>query len=292
MAKSNAQHKYFQVDWVDFRKDLRSTILENKSPAFSLNHNRTIWREIVTDSGSWRGFTSGQLHDWISDGYIPPAMIHGVDSLIPPMVEERKTIWTDDGDEFHADLAISGDENFMSEKPPVPTLFGLNVEAGIMFASMIDAKTVNAYTVWLAKVLFSLESAGIDAQLTLDFSSWNSIDDRTHRGAGTGTLYHTLVRVKQENETADFKSWSAMVSPAALRNFGFGAITLHADNLKLPVSYTMGRGMPDRTEWKVIWNAERRVLEIQNAYMHSAFNEDRMTESLKAALREMDPRLG
>src|SRR4029077_11331085 len=166
-------------------------------------------------------------------------------------------------------------------RPKKPTMYGLSVEAGIMFAAMVSAKTVNAYTVWLCKVLHSLESSGIDCQLTLDFSSWNSVNDRSHTGAGSGTLYHTLVRVKKEGERADFKSWSPMVSPASLRNFGFGAITLHADSLKQPVSGSMGRGVPEQRDWTIGWDPARRVLQVKNAYMDSPFNEDRMTEKLK-----------
>ena len=61
------------------------------------------------------------------------------------------------------------------------------------------------------------------------------------------TLYHWVVRVKKENEVSD-SNRDAMVSPASLRNFGFGAICLHANDAGGTPSDSMGRGVPERPD--------------------------------------------
>jgi hypothetical protein len=216
-------------------------------------------------------------------------MVGGLTNLIPPIREKIRTIWHDDGDEFHVDRAISGDDNFISMQTRRETIPGLKVEAGIMFASMVSEQTVSAYTVWLCKVMYSLEMSGIDAVLTLDFPSWNGVNDK-HRGAAGAAgsmLYHSLIRVKRENEISDFKGWSAMVSPAALRNFGFGAICLHANEIGGTPSSSMGRGVPERRDWLVRWDKSRKVLVVENCYMGRDFNEEKMTRELKACMKEV-----
>jgi hypothetical protein len=93
--------------------------------------------------------------------------------------------------------------------------------------------------------------------------------------------------VKKENEISDFKSWSPMVSPASLRCFGFGAICLHANEIDGTPSGTMGRGVPERSQWNLVWNPERRVLVVENAYSARSFPESQMTADLKSALHKI-----
>ncbi len=287
MTKAN-EH-YFQIDWFDYKSILKKTVLEGNAP--TLNNSRTTasFREHVTSAGGWKGYTTGQLQRWISEGYQPPEMVGGLQNLIPPLREKSRTIWSEDGDEFHVDLAMSGVDNFMSSQSKREVIPGVKIEAGIMFASMVSHEIVNAYTVWLCKVLYSLEMSGIDTQLTLDFPSWESVNDVSRKRAGTSgaTLYHTLVRVKKENEISDFKSWSPMVSPASLRCFGFGAICLHANEIDGTPSGTMGRGVPERSQWNLVWNPERRVLVVENAYSARSFPESQMTADLKSALHKI-----
>jgi hypothetical protein len=285
----NGNESYFQIDWYDYKKILKETIINGNAPTLNNATTTRSFKEHVTSAGSWKGFTTGQLQRWISEGYTPPGMIDGMKNLIPPIREKRRTIWHEDGDEFHVDRAISGDDNFISMQSKREVIPGLKVEAGIMFAAMVSADVVNAYTVWLCKVMYSLEMSGIDAQLTLDFPSWQGVNDQGHKAAGSSgaTCYHSLIRVKRENEISDFKSWSAMISPAALRNFGFGAICLHANEIKGTPSGSMGRGVPERRDWEIIWDSARRVMVISNAYVARDFNESAMTAKLKTALAGM-----
>jgi hypothetical protein len=287
MVKPN--ESYFQIDWFDYKKILKETVIQGNGPTLNNATTTRSFREHVAASGSWRGYTEGQLQRWISDGYTPPEMVGGLTNLIPPMREKSRTIWNEDGDEFHVDRAMAGSDNFMSQQSRREVIPGLRIEAGIMFSSATSHTVVNNYTVWLCKVLYSLEMSGIDTQLTLDFPSWESVNDTSRKRAGSAgsTLYHSVVRVKKEGEQSDFKSWSPMVSPASLRNFGFGAICLHANQNDGTPSGTMGRGVPERNEWKLVWNPERRVLVVENAYSSPSFPESKMTTDLKEVLHKV-----
>lgn len=271
---------YFQVDWFDYKTMLRDTILRQNPPKFNSATNKRKFVDLVTNSGSWVGFTSGQLERWISDGYTPPKRLTGLGDNVRPVREKRRVYRTDDGDSFEVDLALAGEELFMTSVTKVEAIPGLRVEASIMFAGGISADIVNAYIVWICEVLYSLELSGIDCQLLLDFPSRDAVENQK-----PGTTFHHLIRVKRENEISDFQSWSAMISPAAMRNFGFGLIPMHADKLGSTSATGLGRGMRDFHEWRVDWDNDRQVLKIRNPYMGNIrFDADSMTRQFKSAL--------
>ena len=277
---------YFTIDWADFKAKLRAVIVEKK-PADFLKINRDSFQKHARKSGDWSGVTLGQMERWLTEGYKTDS-IHGLSEFVPPIREKRKLRFAEEGDEFHFDIAASGGENYMSEWTKRESIPGVAIEAGIMFAGSVSARVVGAYNSWLCKIAYSLESAGIDCQITLDFPSWNLGNDRTHRRAGSGKLYHNVVRVKRENEASDFLSWSAMLSPAALRNFGFCLGDLHCESRNEETSWSFGRGVPERSSWRCDYDSDRRVIVIQNRYMDSSeFPNSEMTAQFRRCLKEM-----
>ena len=284
MSESN--HLYFTVDWADFKAQLKAVIVEGKSASEFLKVNARSFEEHAKHAGSFTGVSLGQMQRWLTEGYQTES-IHGLSEFTPPIRDKRKLRYAEEGDEFHLDLAYSGVDNYMSEWTKRETIPGVAIEAGIMFAGMVDSKTVAEYETWICKVAYSLESAGIDCQITLDFPSWNLSGSRYNR-AGSGKLYHNIVRVKKENEASDFLSWSAMLSPAALRNFGFALGDLHCDSRGERISSTFGRGVPERRNWKCRYDSDRRVIVIENAYNRGGnFPADDMTRQFRDCLREM-----
>lgn len=279
--------KYFTIDWADFKQKLLSGL----SGQSDLKVNRQKFLSRFA-GGSWEGFTRGQLERWLREGFQTEA-IHGLTEFVPPIREKRKYVFNEDGDEFHYDLAASGDDKYMSSFTKRESIPGVAIEAGIMFSSSTSAETVNAYSVWLCKIAWSLESAGIDTQITLDFPSWN-MNEGNWRNAGEGTLFHNIVRVKKENEATDFLSWSAMLSPASLRSIGFALGDLHMDSLGLKTNSGWGRGMPDRVQWKCRYDSDRRVIVIENRYIGgygSLFPEEDMSRQFRECLKEMQGKL-
>src|SRR4029077_8218676 len=141
---------------------------------------------------------------------------------IVPYTENRTSIdWNEEDGEFHLDLAYSGADDYFSLPVQEKRAYGVRIEAGIMFSSGVSDSVITEYMLWIAKVLWTLESQGINCSLLLDFPSVDSIVHpkvRNSYGASNKPpiAFHNLVQVKRENETSDFLSWSAMVSPAAL----------------------------------------------------------------------------
>lgn len=286
-----AKALFHTVEWSDFKSYLRDAIFDGKAPeGMKINSNSFI--EHARSSGSWRGYSSGQLQRWITEGYKTEA-IHGLGEFIPPVRDKRKLIFGEEGDEFHFDIAASGDDNYMSFFTKQESIPGVAIEAGIMFSAGVSAETVNAYNTWLCKCAYSLEASGIDTQITLDFPSWNLSEGGGRRvSAGTGTLFHNIVKVKKENEASDFLSWSPMLSPAALRNFGFALGDLHCEALGERITGSFGRGVPERHSWRVNYNAERRTIEVVNAYSaYGSFPEVDMTRQFREALKTMQGKL-
>jgi len=287
----NGEELFFTIDWAEFKSHLK-TVIVDKSRANFLKINRASFEKHATHSGSWSGVSLGQLERWLTQGYQTES-IHGLSEFVPPIREKRKLRFTEEGDEFHFDLAASGVDNYMSEWTKREAIPGVAIEAGIMFSGSVDSVVVGAYNTWICKIAYSLESAGIDCQITLDFPSWNLGGRGSSRSAGSGKLYHNIVRVKRENEASDFLSWSAMLSPAALRNFGFCLGDLHCESRKEEISWSFGRGVPERRSWKCEYDADRRVIRIQNAYMDSrSFPADDMTRQFRDCLREMQGKVG
>lgn len=272
---------YFTIGWV-FLRDLVKESLENNGrvSGFKIAHNAQSVKRDTCEVSTWQGYSADQLRRWVTEGYRTD-ILDGI-SDAKPIREKRRYLYVEEGEEMHIDRALSGEDNYMSEWSKREVIPGAAVEAEVMFSAGTKAEIVNAYNVWLCRAISSLEAAGIDCQLTLKFSSENCFD-----GAGAG---HTIVKVKSENEDLDFTSFSAILSPAALRTFGFCALTLHAESAGKPVSGTMGRGrynVRPTPDWNVSFNSKRQVLEIDCPYQPKEFPAGRMDSLLQKAILEM-----
>jgi len=279
-------HVYFTIDMFPFKQILLNE-LDDDSSKHLKSKNARQFHSWVTAGGSWRGYTSGQMAEWLKSGYLPAEVMKGLREIAPPVENRTTIVFNDDDGEFHLDLACSGEDDFFSMPVYEKRALGCRIEAGIMFSGMTDQSVVRDYMVWIAKVLWSLESTGINCSLLLDFPSRNLMTGATGKRFASGTVFHNLVRVKRESEHSDFKSWSAMVSPAALRNFGFGLGCLHADDLGKQVSMSFGNGMPERHAWKCVYDSERRVISIENRYTAYDFPRADMDRQLAEAIEQM-----
>ena len=77
--------------------------------------------------------------------------------------------------------------------------------------------------------------------------------------------------VKRESETADLNSWSAMLSPACYRTYGFLAKVLHGSARGKHVSGAIGRGH-DRREWRVFYDPENGMIRADAPYVCTGSN--------------------
>lgn len=278
------------VEWSHLKHlFLRGIKGESLKKEFRLQWNATQLEKLAVlalGSERWYGFTVGQLERWLTEGFHADA-ISGMSEFNPPVRDKRKLRYSEEGDEFHYDLAASGDENYMSQWTKRPNIPGISIEAEIGFAASTPAQVVNAYNAWLCKVVFSLESAGVDCEillnLTCDSRSGGNVfaDRREDHG-------QTRIIVKRENEASDFNAFSAMLSPAAVRALGFGAQCLHADAAKRRVSRTHGYwGGMDR-DWNVIWDGTNQKLRFTCLTKDAReFPEETMNRKFREALKEI-----
>jgi hypothetical protein len=278
---------YFEVDWLDFKNAMFAE-LEDDSSKWRSSRNSTAFHGNVNAGGSWHGYTSGQVREWLKTGYMPSEIVAGLAALVPPTENRTSILWDEEEGEFHVDLAMSGEDECYSMPVYEKRAYGCRIEAGIMFSASTPADTIREYMIWIARTLWTLESQGVNCSLLLDFPSRDCI---TKSGMNP-CEFHSLVRVKRESTYGDFRGWSAMVSPAALRNFGFALIDLHADSINGRSNSSYGRGMPDRVDWKVGYDKERKVISIENSYSPlrakvKGFPKFDMDQQLKAAIEEM-----
>ena len=275
----SGRDEYFTLEWPVLRNVVKQALQEGKVSACKRQANATHILRHTQGATSWNGYTAGQLERWVTQGY-DTETLKGLGEFTPPLREKRRYRYSDDGEEILVDRALSGDDDYYGEWTKRENIPGVAIEAEIMFCAGVSPEIVNAYNVFICQALFTLEAEGIDCQVTLKFSS----DD----AASDGKFQHSIVRVKKENEATDFRSFSAMLSPAALRAFGFTALILHSEAKGMTASGSLGRGNPSAKEWKVEWDSERRVLKFDCPYMGDrSFPAEEMQRKLKAALHAM-----
>lgn len=276
LEKANPKSDRWTIDWADLKAIAIRLIGKDGSDFKRSANSREALSNVIGDS--WRGFSTGQLERWLKDGFQTEA-IRGLEDFIPPIREKRKFVFSEEGDEFHFDIAAGGGDNYMSHFTKRDEIPGLAIDAEIGMVASNRPEVLNAYYTWLCRVAFSIEAAGIDTEITLRYA--------TQRHLIRGQLqkpYTTVIRVKKENEASDFLTWSAMLSPASFRGLMFVANDLHADARGMDVS--PAQGQRSTSKWAVKFNPDKRTLNVDCAWSDYEFPETQMTANLRTALKE------
>lgn len=265
----------FSVDWADLKAAMKSA-LAGKPPRMKVARHSERFSEYLggRDRG-WTGFTREDVTRWLERGY----QLDGLNFLNPPIPirDKRRYVYEEENEEFNFDRFISGEDNYFSGYTKREEIPGLAVEAEICLSSATHHDVLSDYFGFICRAVYALESAGVDLEVSLRMTV-------TGLYQKSPEIHSTSIRVKRENEATDFNSWSAMLSPASLRAFGFCAMLLHADSENLTASGSLGScNVPYLHDWKVSWNAERSVLEI-HAKQHGA--KSFPAEDMEAQLRE------
>lgn len=271
---------YFTIDYSEL-KTVVSEALEGRSVVKRAKNQSLIQDHTTGAHMGFHGYTAETLKRWIAEGYEAPG-ITNLPDFTPPIREKRRYKFNDDDGEMHIDRALSGEDNYFGDWTKQERIPGVAIEAEIMFAARVPAEIVNAYNVWVCRAVKALEMSGIDCQVSFRFST---------EDANPNTAWsHAVVRVKKENETADFRSFTPILSPAALRTFGFVAIILHAEREKATAYGSLGHGRYNAKpapEWAVRYDSDRRVIVFDCPYIPNSFPEEHMTEQFRKAVREM-----
>lgn len=263
------------IDWDELR-DISLAALDGKKVAQKERHQRLIADDYLKP-GKWEGYETEDVRRWITSGFQVPGLILGDPPV--PIRDKRRLIFSEEGDEFHYDRAMSGEDNVFSEWTKRQVIPGLAVEAEISFSASVDNEVLRNYFSWICRAVYSLEENGVDCQVSLTMTMDRVFEGNTRRR-------RTIVRVKKEQEVSDFSYWSAMISPASFRTFGFIAQTLNADRNGDNVS--TGQGGNGGSGWYVRFDPVRQVMEISSDYMGGgySFPEEDMTRQLHEALAE------
>jgi hypothetical protein len=276
---STDEFETWMIDWIDLREKALQGLAGQKVCNRQANQKEFL---AAVQGSSWKGYDTADVDRWIHSGY----QVQGLSLGDPPVPirEKRKLRFSEEGEEFHFDMLASGEDIFYSEYTKREMIPGLAIEANINFQGTVSASITQAYFSWLCRAIYSLEEAGVDCQVTLANKNTNLFHGDTDRNRRRVT-----VRVKKENEITDFRYWSAMISPAAARTFGFAAKSLYADSVGKNVTNGMGnRAGIDQGKWSVRFNTDRQVLEVDCAWSGGgySFPEEDMTRQLHEALVE------
>jgi hypothetical protein len=275
--KPENNHYEWTIDWADLKQLARETF-EGKVPAMNRANAQNFESMLVKPRESWNGFTRGELQRWVTEGF-ETEILTGMTEFTPPLREKRRLRFVEEGDEFQADLAMAGDENFMTEWTKREVIPGVSLDCVVTFSAFVSPQVVNAYNAWICQTVYSLEMAGIDCEVTLTNSAIG-----TFREAPEGHVCDTRVKVKKENEITDFHSFSAMISPAAMRGFLFAAKSLHAESRGMTV--TSGLGRPNSKAFDVKYDPDTRRIVVTCEGGASSFPREEMTTKFHAALRD------
>jgi hypothetical protein len=268
----------FVIDWAELRPMIRAATSESeKLTGWRNAADRARFRnDLQGGTSSYDGFTRGQLHRWITEGYKTDA-IQGLAGLTPPIREKRRTMYVEDGDELILDRAFEGEEKYMTTATKREVIPGvkLNIE---LDASAGSSKMLWDYQRWIAQIIYALETSGVDCEVNIFTLSRNLFREQTSK------VCRQMVRVKKEGEKADFAGFSAMFSPAAFRGIMFSTFAIHADRQNLSLR---GYGSGVTTAWGVKFSPETASIDVACHWSAQTFPESHMTSLFRQALMEM-----
>jgi hypothetical protein len=280
-AKRNEPAPHFTevIDW-DELKSLVLPALESGEFRLKNARNRETLQYYTSPVPErFTGYSTGQVTRWIREGYSVEAL-RTLQEFSPPLREKKRLQYVEDGDEIHIDRIYGGDDNFMSSWTKRENLPGASIEFMVSFVSTTPPQVVNAYNSWMSKAIYSLESAGIDCEVTLS---------ALVEGGGWNATRLTKIRVKKENEVTDFTSISPMLSPAALRTLMFAAHLIAADRNGGKLTTGIG-GYPGnrRAPFSVVYDADSRKILVYVQWTDATvFPEETMTSQLRSAIQSL-----
>jgi hypothetical protein len=226
---------------------------------------------------SFTGYSQAQAVDWLENGYESDALNDILEST--PIREKRKFIYAEEGDEIDLSAAWSGEDNFMGQWTTRETIPGVSLEFRYCFVSTTNAKVINEYLAWLAQTVAALEVSGIDPEISVSVAGrlyWS------HNEQG-----RVMIRVKREGETVDFRSWSAMLSPAGYRTCGFMATVLMGDSMGKTVDTGISGSSNDADSWGVEVEPEQGHIRVNVPWHPHHFPAEEMTRKFHDAIMQL-----
>lgn len=257
----------FTIEFAEVRSRWLALVAGTQKPwGRTLSRLLSQWQR----EGHWIGCTIEQMKGWLASGYTTEAL-SGAFAQYNRTSPRRKLRFDEEG-ELQADLAMSGfDQPFLQweRRPRKP---GLAVNIELSSSGSTDAKVIAAYTTWVAQMLLRFETEGYDLEVNVTNTVRGLYGNRSE-------VDQTRVRVKRENEAADFTNWSAMFSPGGLRMLMFSAKCVGGEVKGMDVS--SGLGGPIGTAYECTFDADTRTLTVMCPRTASEFPAADMTAQLE-----------
>lgn len=264
------------VEWPELRKLIRDGF-ENRTALKMAGNRRILLDQVLAESrGDFTGTTRNEAELWARVGY-KSDHLKGLKDFAPPIREKRRFVHDEEGDEIDLSSAWAGEDNFMTRWTKKDVIPGVKLEFEILFSGFTSADIVKSYQRWIAQAVMAIKSAGIDPEINIVLSGGNTWDSRSHR---------QLIRVKHAGRAADIGSWSAMLSPAAYRVFGFAAKVLHADVLGKTIDSSIGRVIYNKG-WTVKFDRKAGAIVATCDSSPREFPAEAMTAQLRAAIDDL-----
>lgn len=268
----------FNIDVAELKTLMLRAIAGDVS-FLKMDGNRSRLRDQIKRSetpDSWRGFHNAELESWIKTGY-KSEVFQDLHDFSPPLRKRRRMIYAEEG-EMQIDLAMGGFDMPFTQWTKQDRVPGLSVDVRLDFSGSTSGETVVQYERFVARMLFTLVSEGIDLDVNVILGT---------KGSGTvdSRKYAIRVNVKRENEATDFARWAVMVSPAGLRGMLFLAVILACD--KAGEVCNSGYGQPvSPDKWDMVFQPETRKLTIECPKSPRGFPESDMNEKLRTVISQ------
>ena len=266
------------IDFPDLKRVAQEVYAGNSAESLPINCE---YASILLNRGDtgFTGYSSAQAQDWLANGYRDEAL-QGLEDFAPPIREKRRFVYGEEGDEIDLSAAWSGEDNFMTHWTKRDVIPGVSLVFEMAFVCHTSASVIIAYERWLARATEAITAAGIDPEISISFPG------QLCGIGGRGTLNHTsLVRVKRANETVDIHAWSAMLSPAAYRSFGFLSKLMHGEEMGQRVGYGLSQNHGGNS-WAVEYDNENGQIVVRCPFSpNGRFPEEDMTAQLKPPLK-------
>jgi len=264
----------FQIDIADLKRRMVQ-ILKGDDSFLKDRRNRVQAKEAgISHPTDWNGYTAPQMLEWIAGGFKSEAF-KDMHEISPPMRKRRKMVYAEEG-ELQVDLVLSGFDQPFIQWTKRETAPGMSIDVEVSFSATVDNKIIAQYQNWIARMLYTLETEGID----LDVNIANRTSESIAGDHGQNTV---RVNVKREQEASDFSRWSVMFSPGGFRGLMFLAKVIGADECGAVINSSFGR--PIGSGWDLQFDPEARKLRVMCNRVPKDFPASEMTEKLRTILQ-------
>lgn len=205
-----------------------------------------IWRDMPGFSNA----TEDQMADWLQNGYkVAGQKLTGKNTR-----PRRRLRYSEDDGELQMDRVYAGDDAIYLERKPRKRQRGINLKVEVGFRATVSGATLDAYAIWLGKLITGLEGGGFQTQIDIVSRSTDlKTSNRRQR-------VDVQMRVKRFGERGSLRSWSALLSPGGHRHLIFCARILGCQ--KLGFGCNRGFGGSVHPAWDLKFDPASRTLTV------------------------------